>query len=156
MERLRWEFLARLAVPTVLMIVGALYWASLLDARMREQNLILIQPVVVCMLAFYASIIVFEIRRYRRILERKHSENSAHGVVEAKQLYFIALAIAGAGAFWAFGAFVASVLILSGGMLLLGVRRPMIIVVVPLLTILVLWFVFVQGFGVRMPLFRLF
>ena len=152
MSAQRWNFVGRLAVPTVLMAAAALYWASLLDARMREENLILIQPVVIFMLGCYVSVLVFEVRRYRKLTAEVGAAAPREGI--ARELQFIALAVVGAALFWAFGAIPATLAVLAAGMLVLRVRGPVTLIVTSAVTTLLLWAIFVQGFGIRMPLFR--
>lgn len=152
MENSNLIFAGRLAVPTLMMGVATAYWASLLDARMREQNLILIQPVFFFVALCYVLIVIFEIRRFRSLPRTSGGDLSAL----ATHLQFMAVAIIGAVLFPILGAIPATVAVLGGGMIVLGVRHPVTLCATTVLTIAVLWLVFVVGFGMRMTLFGLF
>lgn len=152
MTRHTWDLLARLAIPTVLMAAAGLYWASLLDARMRDQNLILIQPVVIFLLGCYVLVIGWEIRRHLRLAKDLPPAGQGGGDI-AKQIALIVIAIAGAALFRLLGAIPATLFVLVAGMLALGVRRPLVILLVSALTTSLLWLVFIKAFGMRMPLF---
>ena len=149
MNKRNLEFVGRLAVPTMMMAAATAYWASLLDARMREQNLILIQPVFFFVALCYVLIVIFEIRRFRSVPRAEDGKEFAF----ARHLQFMAVAIGGAVLFPIFGAVPATVALLCGGMLVLGVRNPVTIGVTTVVTTAVLWLVFIQAFGMRMELF---
>lgn len=151
-RRARNEFVARLIVPTAVMAASLWYLGSLWDARMRAQNLILIQPVVVAMIPFYLWVIGFEIRRYRAVLR---GEDVVQPAVPANRdhLKFMALAVATVVLFHFFGAVPATLVALVASLLILRINGPLILIGVPLVTTAVLWLVFIRVFGIRMPLF---
>jgi len=169
-NKIRNEFIIRLLIPTALMAAGLLYLGSLWDARMREQNLILIQPVVVLMIPFYLAAIFFEYRRYMREMasartaavdstpERDPEESAVQQMPRAvrNQAIFMGMAAVSVVGFYVLGAIPATLLMILAGLLILGVRRPIILVGAPLITTLVLWAIFVEMFGIRMLLFPSF
>ncbi len=55
--------------------------------------------------------------------------------------------------FYLFGAVPATLLSVAGGMFLLRIRRPIQLITIPVVTTAALWLVFIELFGVRMPLF---
>lgn len=163
-EQLRTDFIVRIIIATVLMGAALWYLDSLWDARMREQNLILIRPVVLVMIPFYFATIFFEVRRYRAELKkvvpavtpaagRQRDEASTSGNQSLNQAIFMAVAAASVAGFYILGAIPATILLIVSGLLVLGERRPVVIAITASVTTFVLWFVFIQLFGIRMPLF---
>lgn len=152
-----WNFLGRLLVPTLLLAAATWYWMSLWDARMRDQNLILIQPVVFVIFGCYVLVVIFELRRYRTMLRqgRPTEEIAPRSWYRNKRLHFMAVAGIGVALFPFAGAIPATLFSVLSGMLVLGVRNVLVLVAVPLCTTTLLWAVFVQGFGIRMPLLTL-
>lgn len=149
--RSRNEFIMRLLVPTV--IVGASLWylSSVWNARMRDQNLVMIRPVVVTMIPFYFWIVVFEVRRHLGI---GSAPAAAPAPANNDHLKLMAIAVLSVALFYLFGAIPATVIVLFASLLGLGVRKPVILAAVPVVTTLVLWLVFIETFGIRMPLFH--
>lgn len=162
-KKIRNEFIVRLIIATALMAAGLLYLGSLWDARMREQNLILIEPVVIIMIPFYLATLWFEYRRYRKGLEKAAPVRSARETVRndanlqqnagRNQILFMAVAALSVAGFYLLGAIPATILLIAAGLLVLGERRPLVIVITAAVTTFVLWLVFVELFGIRMPLF---
>lgn len=162
-DKIRNEFIIRLFIATALMAAGLCYLGSLWDARMREQNLILIEPVVIIMIPFYLATLWFEYRRYRKEMEALSSRTTPVGETGGNanlqenagrnQALFMGVAVLGVACFYILGAILATLIVITAGLLALGERRPMIIVITPLATTAVLWLVFIQIFGIRMPLF---
>lgn len=162
-EQIRNEFVIRLVIATALMAAGLWYLGSLWDARMREQNLILIQPVVLIMIPFYLATLWFEYRRYRKEMAKAVPAEKATKTVLAdanlqananrNQFLFMGVAALGVAGFYLLGAIPATLLLIVAGLLVLGERRPMVIAITAGVTTFVLWLVFVQLFGIRMPLF---
>lgn len=162
--KIRNEFIIRIFIATALMGAGLWYLGSLWDARMREQNLILIEPVVLIMIPFYLATLWFEYRRYRKELEaagaRAHviavkNENEAANP-ERNQIIFMLVAAASVAGFYVLGAIPATILLIVAGLLVLGERRPTVIAITALATTFVLWLAFIELFGIRMPLFPTF
>jgi hypothetical protein len=161
-DKIRNEFIIRLIVPTVLMGVALWYWGSLWDARMREKNLILIQPVVLIMIPFYFATLWYEFRRYRKELATAMSTRTVAAKADdanlqenagRNQFLFMAVAALGVAGFYLLGGIPATILLIVAGLLVLGERRPSVIAVTALVTTFVLWLVFIELFGIRMPLF---
>jgi hypothetical protein len=147
----RLDLAIRLLIASTMMGLALWYLASLWDARMREQNLILIRPVVLAMIPFYLWVVGYEIGRYRRIVRIGGRDQARHGSNE--HLAFMAVAVASVVGFYLFGAIPATIATLIAGLLVLGVRQAPILVLLPLAVTLALWLVFAQGFGIRIPLF---
>ena len=147
------DFVIRLLLASAIMAAAGWYLASLWDARMREQNLILILPVVVAMVPFYLWVLAFEIRRYRQALVDAGEAPAPAEQGGYEHLYFMGVSIVSVAAFYLFGAVPATIAAMVGGLFLLGVRNPLLLLLLPVGTVLVLWFVFVMGFGIRIPLF---
>jgi hypothetical protein len=118
---------------------------------MREKNLILILPVVVAMVPFYFWVIYFEIQKFRS--ERSQPSPAPAAAVQHDHIVFMAVSVASVALFYLFGAVPATIISIFLGMFLLRIRRPLLLAAVPVLMTLVLWGIFVEGFGVRMPLF---
>lgn len=159
------EFIIRIVIATALMAAGLWYLGSLWDARMREQNLILIEPVVLLMIPFYLATLWFEYRRYQKELSEarlrapvpaapKSGNETANA--ERNQILFMVVAAAAVAGFYLLGAIPATILLIVAGLLVLGERRPMVIAITSLVTTFVLWLVFIELFGIRMPLFPSF
>lgn len=145
------QLAARLAMPTAIMGVCLWYLSSLWDARMRQQNLILILPVVIAMLPFYLWIIVFELRRHAALGDAPPSEAASGG--NRDHLAFMAVSLGSVALFYLFGAIPATVVTLVVSLLVLHIRSPRILIAMPCVVIFVLWVVFVAIFGIRIPLF---
>jgi hypothetical protein len=162
-DKIRNDFIIRLAIATALMGAGLWYLGSLWDARMREQNLILIQPVVLIMIPFYLATIWFEYRRYRKELEnaaparlvgeRANEDANLQENANRNQIIFMVIAALSVAGFYILGAIPATILLIVAGLLVLGERRPLVITITAAVTTFVLWLVFVELFGIRMPLF---
>lgn len=162
-DKIRNEFIIRLIIPTVLMAVALWYLGSLWDARMREKNLILIQPVVLIMIPFYLATLWYEFRRYRKELKTAKPPltgartEAVDGNIQENagrnQLLFMAVAALSVVAFYLLGGIPATILLIVSGLLVLGERRPTVIAITALATTFVLWLVFIELFGIRMPLF---
>lgn len=162
--KIRNEFFIRIFIATALMGASLWYLGSLWDARMREQNLILIEPVVLIMIPFYLATLWYEYRRYRKELvaagAKVHvavvkSENDAANP-ERNQIIFMGVAAASVAGFYVLGAIPATIILIVAGLLVLGERRPKVIVITAAVTTFVLWLVFIELFGIRMPLFPTF
>lgn len=163
---IRNDFIVRVLIATVLMGAGAWYLASLWNARMRELNLILIEPVVFLMVPFYLGALHFEYRRYRAALAVAHDARRGPDPVaqdgdimpnaSRNQARFLAMAAVSVVAFYVFGALLATVFMILGGMMILGVRRPVPLIVTPIVTTFVLWLVFIELFDIHMPLYPTF
>jgi hypothetical protein len=162
-EKIRNEFVIRLVIATALMAASLWYLGSLWDARMREQNLILIEPVVLIMIPFYLATIWFEYRRYRKELEnavpvsltgeRAKKDANRQDNANRNQIIFMVVAALSVPGFYILGAIPATILLILAGLLVLGERRPLVIAITTAVTTFVLWLVFVELFGIRMPLF---
>lgn len=148
----RTELVMRLAVPTAIMLASLWYLGSLWDVRMRAQNLILVRPVVVAMLPFYLWIIVWEIRRHS-VLPAAQEVGIPAAVNARDQVAFMSVSVVSVPLFYLFGAVPATAVLLVVSMWILRFRRPVVLIVAPVLTSLLLWLIFVQVFGIRMPLF---
>jgi hypothetical protein len=150
-DKLRNEFVVRLIVPTAMMAAALWYLGSLWDARMREQNLILIQPVVIAMIPFYVWVVVFELRRYRTV---RAGAGPACGQAPANSdhLRFMAICVVSFPLFYLFGAVPATLVALGASLFTLGMRRPIALIGTSVMVTAVLWLVFVELFGIRMPL----
>jgi hypothetical protein len=105
------------------------------------------------MMPFYLWVVVYEIRRYRQISPRDGDSERKEG--DTNDLAFMAVAIASVAAFSFFGAVPATIATLVAGLVVLGVRQASILVLLPPGVTIVLWLVFAQGFGIRVPLFLL-
>lgn len=161
--KIRNEFIIRVIIATALMAAGLWYLGSLWDARMREQNLILIQPVVLLMVPFYLATLWFEYRRYRKELENTASQRGTSESAAAdanlqenavrNQILFMAVAALSVAGFYILGGIPATILLIVTGLLVLGERRPLVIAITAAVTTFALWFVFIELFGIRMPLF---
>ncbi len=162
-KKIRNEFIIRLIIATTLMAAGLWYLGSLWDARMREQNLILIEPVVIIMIPFYLATLWFEYGRYRKELAKAAPVRRANETVrndanlqknaERNQILFMAVAALSVAGFYLLGAIPATILLIVAGLLVLGERRPLVIAATAAVTTFVLWLVFIELFGIRMPLF---
>jgi hypothetical protein len=162
-KKIRNEFIIRLIIATTLMAAGLWYLGSLWDARMREQNLILIEPVVIIMIPFYLATLWFEYRRYRKELAKAAPVRRANETVrndanlqknaERNQILFMAVAALSVAGFYLLGAIPATILLIVAGLLVLGERRLLVIAATAAVTTFVLWLVFIELFGIRMPLF---
>lgn len=162
-DKIRNEFIIRLVIATALMGAALWYLASLWDARMREQNLIMIQPVVLIMIPFYLATIWFEYGRYRKELEKAGAVRRADEPAKAdanvqdnatrNQMIFMAVAALSVVGFYNLGAIPATMLLIIAGLLVLGERRPLVVAITATVTTFVLWLVFIQLFGIRMPMF---
>lgn len=167
LNKVRNDFIIRLLIPTALMAAGLWYLGSLWDARMREQNLILIEPVVILMIPFYLGALFYEYRRYVKEVaaarlaavasspETRRNEAGDGEIANAtrNQALFLVTAAVSVAGFYILGAIPATILLIVAGLLILGVRKPLPLIVTPLVTTLVLWAVFIEIFGIRMPLF---
>lgn len=162
---IRNEFIIRVLIATVLMGAGAWYLGSLWNARMRELNLILIEPVVFLMVPFYLGTVHFEYRRYRKELAMAHGTGLGPVVADdgdlmpnasRNQVRFLVLAAVSVAAFYIFGALLATVFMIVGGMMILGVRRPAPLIITPIVTTFLLWLVFIKLFDIHMPLYPAF
>lgn len=118
---------------------------------MREQNLILILPIVIAMLPFWLWIIVFELRRHAALGDAPPPEDAGGG--NRDHLSFMAVAVVSVALFYLFGAIPATVVTLVASLLVLHIRSPRILIGMPCVVIVVLWLVFVEIFGIRIPLF---
>jgi len=147
----RGDLVIRLLLASAMMAAALWYLSSLWNARMRDQNLILIYPVVIAMLPFYLSVVLYEVRRYRRITAGSDGLGTPRAS-SYEHIGFMVVAAAGVGAFYLFGGIPATVGILAGGLLVLGVRQPLPLILIPPGVTLALWLVFIKGFGIRMPL----
>jgi hypothetical protein len=161
---IRNDFIIRLLIATVLMGSAAWYLGSLWNARMRDLNLILIEPVTFLMIPFYIGTIYFEYSRYRKqiALARGASGEQTTGTGDSTrsathdQVRFLAMAAVSVAAFHILGALLATLFMIVAGMFILGVRRPVPLIVTPIVTIFLLWVVFIQLFNIRMPLYPSF
>lgn len=162
---IRNDFIVRALIATVLMGAGAWYLGSLWNARMRDLNLILIEPVVYLMIPFYLGTLHFEYRRYRKLLAAADGREVVPAVADEgelmpnatrNQVRFLAMAAVSVAAFYIFGALIATVFMIVGGMMILGVRRPVPLIVTPVVTTFFLWLVFIELFDIHMPLFPTF
>jgi ABC-type Fe3+-siderophore transport system permease subunit len=162
---IRNDFIIRVLIATTLMGAGAWYLGSLWNARMRDLNLILIEPVVFLMIPFYLGALHFEYRRYRKQLAAAQGPGPVQVVVDEgemmpnatrNQVRFLAMAAISVAAFYIFGALIATVFMIVGGMMILGVRRPVPLIVTPIVTTFFLWLVFIELFDIHMPLYPTF
>lgn len=148
----RTELVMRLAVPTAIMLASLWYLGSLWDVRMRAQNLILVRPVVVAMLPFYLWVIVWEIRRHS-VLPAAQAAGIPAAVNARDQVAFMSVSVISVPLFYLVGAVPATAALLVVSMWILRFRRPVVLFLVPVLTSVSLWLIFIQVFGIRMPLF---
>ena len=163
-SNIRNDFIVRVVIATALMIAAAWYLASLWNARMRELNLILIEPVVILMVPFYLGTLNFEYRRYRKELaaalaSTRGPDSGGQSELEnagRNQVFFLALAAVSVAAFYTLGGLIATVFMIVGGMMILGVRKPMPLIITPVVTTFFLWLVFIKIFSIRMPLLPTF
>lgn len=163
---IRNDFIIRVLIATILMGAAVWYLGSLWDARMRELNLILIEPVVFLMIPFYLGALHFEYRRYQKEIALAKSAGAMRVTVpdegdvmpnaSRNQVLFLALAAVSVAAFYIVGALLATVFMILGGMMILGVRRPAPLIITPILTTFILWLVFIKLFEIRMPLYPTF
>jgi hypothetical protein len=148
----RTELVMRLAVPTAIMLASLWYLGSLWDARMRAQNLILVRPVVVAMIPFYLWIVVWEIRRHVALPAGQAAAPPATASIR-DQVAFMGASVVSVPLFYVFGAVPATAVLLVASLWILRFRKPLVLILVPVLTSLLLWLIFVQVFGIRIPLF---
>ncbi len=71
---------------------------------------------------------------------------------DTRHLRFIAVTAVSIVFYVFLGAIPATVILVFAGMLVLGVRKPLILTVVPTATTVVLWLIFSVGLGLRIPL----